>query len=98
MPHQVPWLIFLLPFISLFMISFVLRPFFNNRPKLGGYVTIGAIGISFILSLWVLAEVLAAPGHKLEIPAIQWLVIGDLSVQVGLLVDSLTAVMLVVVT
>ncbi len=98
MPHQVPWLIFLLPFFSLIIISFVLRPFFNNRPKLGGYVTIGAIGISFILSLWVLAEVLAAPGHKLDIPDIQWLVIGDLRIQVGLLVDSLTSVMLVVVT
>jgi len=98
MPHQAPWLIFLLPFLSLIIISFILRPFFNNRPKLGGYVAIGAIGISFILSLWVLLEVLAAPGHKLEIPDIQWLVIGDLSVQVGLLVDSLTAVMLVVVS
>ncbi|MBN2463215.1 MAG: NADH-quinone oxidoreductase subunit L [Dehalococcoidia bacterium] len=98
MPHQVPWLVFLLPFFSLIIISFVLRPFFNNRPKLGGYVTIGAIGISFLLSLWVLAEVLATPGHKLDIPDIQWVVIGDLSVQVGLLVDSLTAVMLVVVT
>jgi len=98
MPHQVPWLIFLLPFLSLIIISFIFRPFFNNRPKLGGYITIGAIGISFILSLWVLAEVLAAPGHKLEIPDIQWVVIGDLSVQIGLLVDSLTAVMLVVVS
>ncbi|UCH51304.1 MAG: NADH-quinone oxidoreductase subunit L [Chloroflexota bacterium] len=98
MPHQVPWLIFLLPFLSLIIISFVLRPFFNNRPKLGGYVTIGAIGISFIFSLWVLLEVFATPGHKLDIPDIQWLVIGDLTVQVGLLVDSLTAVMLVVVT
>jgi len=98
MPHQVPWLIFLLPFFSLIIISFVLRPFFYNRPKLGGYVTIGAIGISFVLSLWVLAEVLAVPGHKLDIPDIQWVMIGDLSVQVGLLVDSLTAVMLVVVT
>jgi NADH-quinone oxidoreductase subunit L len=98
MPHQVPWLIFLLPFFSLIIISFFLRPFFNSRPKLGGYVTIGAIGISFILSLWVLVEVLAAPGHKLEIPDIQWLVIGDLNVQIGLLVDSLTAVMMVVVT
>jgi len=98
MPHQIPWLIFLLPFLSLIIISFILRPFFNNRPKLSGYVTIGAIGISFIFSLWVLAEVLAAPGHKLDIPDIQWLVVGDLSIQVGLLVDSLTAVMLVVVS
>jgi len=98
MPHQIPWLIFLLPFLSLIIISFVLRPFFNNRPRLGGYVTISAIGISFLLSLWVLVEVLATPGHKLAIPDIQWVVIGNLSVHVGLLVDSLTAVMVVVVS
>jgi len=98
MPHQVPWLIFLLPFFSLIVISFILRPFLNNRPKLSGYVTIGAIGISCLLSLWVLAEVLAAPGHKLAIPDVQWMVVGDLNVHIGLIVDSLTAVMLVVVS
>jgi len=98
MPHQVPWLIFLLPFFSLIIISFILRPFFNNRPKISGYVTIGAIGISCIFSFWVLAAVLAAPGHKLDIPDIQWMVVGDLNVQIGLIVDSLTAVMLVVVS
>jgi len=98
MPHQVPWLIFLLPFFSLIVISFILRPFLNNRPKLSGYVTIGAIGISCIFSFWVLAEVLAAPGHKLDIPDIQWMVVGDLNVHIGLIVDSLTAVMLVVVS
>jgi NADH-quinone oxidoreductase subunit L len=98
MPHQVPWLIFLLPFFSLIIISFILRPFFNNRPKLGGYVTIGAIGISFLLSLWVLLEVLATPGHQLQIPDIQWVIVGDLSIHVGLLVDSLTAVMVVLVS
>jgi NADH-quinone oxidoreductase subunit L len=98
MPHQVPWLIFLLPFFSLIVISFILRPFLNNRSKLSGYVTIGAIGISCIFSFWVLAEVLAAPGHKLDIPDIQWMVVGDLNVHIGLIVDSLTAVMLVVVS
>jgi len=98
MPHQIPWLIFLLPVFSLIIISFILRPFFNHRPKLSGYVTIGAIGIACAFSFWVLAEVFGAPGHKLEIPDIQWVVIGDLSVHVGLMVDSLTAVMVVLVT
>jgi NADH-quinone oxidoreductase subunit L len=98
MPYQIPWLIFLLPFLSLIIIAFVLRPFFNNRPRLGGYVTIGAIGTSFLLSLWVLIEVLAAPGHQLQIPDIQWVIVGNLSIHVGLLVDSLTAVMVVVVS
>jgi len=98
MPHQIPWLIFLLPIFSLILISFIIRPFFNHRPKLSGYVTIGAIGIACVFAFWVLIEVLAAPGHKLDIPDIQWLLIGDLSIHVGLLVDSLTAVMLIVVT
>jgi NADH-quinone oxidoreductase subunit L len=41
---------------------------------------------------------MATPGHKLNIPDIQWVVVGNLSVHVGLLVDSLTAVMLAVVS
>ena len=98
MPHQIPWLILLLPILSLIIISFILRPFFNNRPKLGGYVTIAAIGAACALSFWVLATVFATPGHKLEIPDIQWVLVGDLSIHVGLIVDSLTAVMVVVVT
>ena len=98
MPHQVPWLILLFPLLSLLIVGLILRPFFNHKPKLGGYVTIGAIGISCVLSIWVLATVLGTHGHKLDMPDIQWLMIGDLTVHVGLLVDSLTAVMLVVVT
>jgi len=98
MPNQMPWLIFLLPLCSFIIISFILRPFFNQRPKLSGYVTIGAIGIACVFSFWVLAEVLAAPGHKLNIPDIQWVVVGDLNVHVGLIIDSLSAVMVVVVS
>ncbi|MBM4453859.1 MAG: NADH-quinone oxidoreductase subunit L [Chloroflexi bacterium] len=98
MPHLVPWLIFLLPVSSLVIISFILRPFFNNRPKLSGYTTIAAIGTACVLAFWVLKEVMAAPGHKLDIPDISWVVIGDLHIQFGLMIDSLTAVMVVVVT
>jgi NADH-quinone oxidoreductase subunit L len=98
MPHQIPWIILGLPFLSLVIIAFILRPFFNHKPRLGGYVTITAIGIAFALSVWVLIETMGVPEHKLEIPAIHWLTIGNLNFSVGLLVDSLTAVMLVVVT
>ena len=98
MPHQIPWIILGLPFLSLIIIAFILRPFFNHRPKLGGYTTITAIGIAFLLSIWVLIEVMGAPEHKLEIPSLHWLTIGELEFSVGLLVDALTAVMLVVVT
>tara|TARA_B100000315_G_scaffold109069_1_gene100083 strand:- start:393 stop:2159 length:1767 start_codon:yes stop_codon:yes gene_type:complete len=41
---------------------------------------------------------MSAPDHLLDVPNISWLAIGDLNIQLGLLVDSLTAVMVVVVT
>ena len=99
MPYQLIWLIFLLPLFSFLIVSLFLRPFFNHKPQLGGYVTIAAIFSSFLLSVWVLMGVLAAPGHELPVPDINWVVIeGEVTIHLGLLVDSLTAVMLIVVT
>ncbi|MGD0857208.1 MAG: proton-conducting transporter membrane subunit, partial [Dehalococcoidia bacterium] len=98
MPTQVPWLIFLLPFLSFLCISLIVRPFFSKQHKLGGYITIGAVGISCALSLWVMGAVMAAPEHMLLIDDISWVVIGNLNIHIGVLVDSLTAVMCVVVT
>ena len=99
MPYQLVWLIFLLPFFSFVIISLFFRPFFNHKPKLGGYVTIASLMVSFALSIWALLEVLAAPGHKLPIPDINWVIIeGGITIHLGLIVDSLTAVMLVVVS
>ncbi|MDD5493932.1 MAG: NADH-quinone oxidoreductase subunit L [Dehalococcoidia bacterium] len=98
MPTQVPWLIFLLPFASFLLIGLVLRPFLPKYPKVGGYVTIGAVGISCALALWVMSAVIAAPEHMLMIDDIQWAVIGNLNIHLGVMVDSLTAVMVVVVT
>jgi NADH-quinone oxidoreductase subunit L len=99
MPHQLLWLIFLLPLFSFAIISLFLRPFFNRQPKLGGYITIASLAASFALSVWALIEVMAAPGHYLPVPAVDWVVIeGGITIHLGLMVDSLTAVMLVVVT
>jgi NADH-quinone oxidoreductase subunit L len=99
MPHQLVWLIFLLPLFSFAIISLFLRPFFNDKPKLGGYITIASLIASFALSVWALIEVMAAPGHSLAVPDINWVVIeGGITIHLGLMVDSLTAVMLVVVT
>ena len=66
---------------------------------MGGYITIASLMGSFALSVWALIEVMAAPGHELAVPDINWVVIeGGLTIHLGLMVDSLTAVMLVVVT
>jgi NADH-quinone oxidoreductase subunit L len=99
MPYQLVWLIFLLPFFSFALISLFFRPFLNHKPKLGGYITIASLTGSFALSVWALIEVLAAPGHQLPVPDINWVVIEDgITIHLGLIVDSLTAVMLIVVT
>ncbi|MDP2729386.1 MAG: NADH-quinone oxidoreductase subunit L [Dehalococcoidales bacterium] len=98
MPSQLIWLIFLLPVFSFLIISFFVKPFVKAESRIAGYITIAAIGTSLILSLLTLISVMAQPGHELVLPDINWLNVGDLNIRVGLLVDSLTAVMLVVVT
>jgi len=98
MPHQVAWLIFLLPLISFGIISLLIRPFVRPGARVSGYITIIAIAISLALSIWTLIVVMGEPEHELTIPPINWLTIGNFSFHLGILMDSLTAIMLVVVT
>ncbi|MDP6632923.1 MAG: NADH-quinone oxidoreductase subunit L, partial [Dehalococcoidales bacterium] len=98
MQSQLIWLIFLLPVFSFLIISFLIRPLVNKESRIAGYITIAAIGGSLVLSLMTLSAVMSAPDHLLDVPNISWLAIGNLNIQLGLLVDSLTAVMVVVVT
>ncbi len=97
--NQYIWLIFLLPLISFLIISLILKPFFKNKPNLPGYVTIAAVATSFLLSVWVLITLLGEPEHILSVPDIRWVIIeGGATINLGILVDALTAVMLIVVT
>ncbi|MFC1949836.1 NADH-quinone oxidoreductase subunit L [Chloroflexota bacterium] len=98
MSSQLIWLIFLLPVFSFIIISLFIRPFVNKESKIAGYITCTALTVSLILSIVVLSKVMGAPDHTLAVPDINWLVIGDLNIRLGVMVDSLTAVMLVVVT
>jgi NADH-quinone oxidoreductase subunit L len=98
MPNGLVWLIFILPVASFAVISLIVRPFVKNTSKIAGYVTIAAIGGSLTLSLWTLFTVMGEPHHEMVIPDITWLSVGSLHFSVGILMDSLTAVMLVVVT
>ena len=92
------WLIMLLPLFSFGIISFILRPFFNNKPKLSGYIIITALLVSLGLSLYALSTVMAAHGHEIVLPDISWAAIDGLTIHLGLILDPLTAVMLIVVT
>ncbi|MFC1920795.1 NADH-quinone oxidoreductase subunit L [Chloroflexota bacterium] len=98
MPTQLIWLILLLPVISFLIIGLLIRPFVKTESKIAGYITITAIGASFLLSVWTMTAVFGAPHHEIDVPSLSWATIGTLNIQVGIMVDSLTAVMLVVVT
>jgi NADH-quinone oxidoreductase subunit L len=98
-PEGVVWSILLLPMGALAANLLYTRPY----PKYSGYVTIAAVGLAFLFSLWVLDSVIDNDGVALAFQTHEWVTIDspvgqDLIVNLGLRVDGLTAIMLVVVT
>ncbi len=98
-PEGVVWSILLLPLGAMVTIALWTRPY----PRWSGYVTIGAIALAFLFSLWVLDSVIDADGAALAFQSHEWLRVSppvgqELVVNVGLRVDGLTAIMLIVVT
>jgi len=59
-------------------------------------VTIAGVAVSFVASVLVFQDVLA--GHTFNGTVYTWMVLGDLRFEVGFLIDSLTAMMMLVVT
>ena len=87
------WLIPVVPLIGFLLVLGLTR---TLRERAAG-VAIGASAISFALSIAVAVQVLGDPATHLR-PLPTWIAVGPLEVTFGLLVDQLTAVMLLVVT
>ncbi|PKB79508.1 MAG: NADH-quinone oxidoreductase subunit L [SAR202 cluster bacterium Io17-Chloro-G9] len=91
------WGIFFLPLASFLIIVLIVRPFFNRFSLLSGLLVIAALVVAFYLAVRTLIWVIR--GHEPELSTWTWLELGDgASVDFGLLLDPLTAIMLVVVT
>jgi NADH-quinone oxidoreductase subunit L len=60
-------------------------------------VTITGVAVSFLLSLWVL-KLVVADGVYYNDTVYQWLQAGSLKLEIGFMIDALTAVMMAVVT
>ena len=60
------------------------------------YITVGAVGVAFLLSAYVLNQTLH--GFTLNETVYRWLNSGPINFEVGFLIDNLTAMMMVVVT
>ena len=90
------WAIFLLPLGSFVLIALVIRPFLNRWPLLAAASTIGALTAATVLAILTLRSVIL--GNTAVFNTWEWLSFGGATIEMGLLVDPLTAVMLVVVT
>ncbi len=91
------WFIFLLPLASFLAIGVLIRPLLGPDSRMAGRLTILTIAGSVGLSIWALASV--ADNHgAVEFEAHRWLTVGNLDINVGIVLDGLTAIMLIVVT
>ena len=90
------WAIFFLPLASFVLIALVVRPFLNRFSMFSGLLLIAALAVAFLLS--VQALVWTIQDKEIVTQSWTWLEFGGVSVDMGLLLDPLTAIMLVVVT
>ncbi|OGN95644.1 MAG: NADH-quinone oxidoreductase subunit L [Chloroflexi bacterium RBG_13_51_18] len=97
-PYQLVWLIMLLPLFAFIINGLLIRPFVNRKSKLYGYITIASIATSAVFSVWALISVMSAENHTIAVPDVNWIVIGSFNFHVGIIMDQLSAVMVVVVS
>ena len=97
MTEAAAWAIFFLPLAAFLLNGLIVRPFLGPQSALAGHATIAAVGGAFLLSLWALQQTVAGHG-EIGWASHAWVAVGSLDVRVGILMDPLTAIMLVVVT
>jgi NADH-quinone oxidoreductase subunit L len=97
-PYQLIWLIMLLPLGAFIVNGLLLRPFVKPKSKIYGYITITAIALSAVFAVWALISVMSAENNTIAVPDISWLTIGSFNFSIGIMMDQLSAVMVVVVS
>jgi NADH-quinone oxidoreductase subunit L len=88
------WVIPFLPFLAFALIGL----FLHRWPKISAAVSILAIGVAGVLSVLVAMSVFSGGAGTVYESAVRWLNMPGLRVDMGLLIDPLTVVMLLVVT
>ena len=96
MPEAAVWLIIAAPLAAAIINGLIIRPALGPVTRLAATITIAAIGLSFALSLWALAVVWT--DHAVQLPLHEIIRVDTFALRIGLLLDGLTAIMLVVVT
>ncbi|MQG20764.1 MAG: NADH-quinone oxidoreductase subunit L [SAR202 cluster bacterium] len=101
MSEHMIWLIPGLPLIAFLVNGLVIRPFVKSDiPRISGYIGIAAIMGSLILSILAGLDVFDAPDHRIEFVGYSLINITNfsLTLNMGILLDPLTALMLIVVS
>lgn len=93
MQTTIAWILLFLPFLAALIITFVAR---QNR-KFSAQVSLGAVVIGFVLSAWLFIQHLLDGNAGAQSTA-TWLASGSLRIQFGVRLDSLSILMLLVVT
>jgi NADH-quinone oxidoreductase subunit L len=80
------------------LIGAIIAGLFGVSRRVAHSVTIGAVGLSFFLSLYVFYQIVVAGSEPFNETLYTWLVAGGVRLEIGFMIDSLTALMMVVVT
>jgi NADH-quinone oxidoreductase subunit L len=93
-PEAAAWVIYFAPLASFVAIAAYVR----RTPLWAGRLTIAAVGLSFLLSLWALDTAIGMHGDPAAFQPHLWVELFALKFTVGIRLDGLSAVMLIVVS
>ncbi|HCV26731.1 MAG TPA: NADH-quinone oxidoreductase subunit L, partial [Dehalococcoidia bacterium] len=91
------WLIILVPLGTFLVNGLVIRPFLPQYERLSGWLTIASLAVAFGLSVMAYLSVNDAHG-AVDFGTHEWLNVSGLTLSIGILLDPLTAIMLIVVS
>ena len=95
-PEAAVWAIFFIPLAAFVVIGLIIRPFFNRYRYVSSVVLIAGLAVCLVFAFWTLISVVDNHGG-LGFAAYHWLSVGGIDIRMGLMVDQLTAIMLIVV-
>jgi NADH-quinone oxidoreductase subunit L len=89
------WLVPLLPLVGFLLISLG-KSYFSK--SLAGIIASAMVFCSFVISLGVFFDVLNGDGKPTTVTLFEWIATADFHVNIAFLVDSLTSIMLLIIT
>ncbi|MCK9485446.1 MAG: NADH-quinone oxidoreductase subunit L [Dehalococcoidia bacterium] len=93
-PEAAVWAIYFAPIISFVVIVAFLR----RRPLTAGRISVLAVFVAWLLSVWTLIAAVQNDGEALAFQPHLWMSLFEFDVELGLRIDGLSAMMIFVVT